>query len=568
MIDELHITGLGVIEDTRLRLAPGLTVITGETGAGKTMLITALQLLLGARADATLVRKGVEAALVEARVTPVPPRAVVAGWVPDGQNELVVSREILARDEGGRSRVRIGGRLAPVSALADVLGSWVEVHAQGEHVRLSHPETQRALLDRYAGAPHTSTLFAYQETYRAWQEARLLLADLSSAARERAREVERLRHEITEIERAALEPDEDRLIREKLDRLEHAEELALAASAASAALDEDGAGGPLGVAVGTLRRLAGRDPMLDVLRERTEALAAEIADLRSALRDYSETVESDPQQLDELRRRERLLVDLKRKYGGDTVEVLSHAQQARNRLHRLEQQELQSGELERRVTDLSAQVEHLSRELRSGRKRSGQHLVTAVGRHLADLALPSAAFSVRIEPAEAAGPTGADRVTFELAANPGEPARPLSQAASGGERSRVALAVKAALAEVDEARVLVFDEVDAGVGGATALAVGEKLARLAQAGARHGQGRQVLCVTHLAQLAAFADVHHVVEKNVRGARTVTTTRRVHDDQRAAEIARMLSGNATSSGLDHARDLLTEAAARRAQAVAG
>ncbi|MDQ3931271.1 MAG: DNA repair protein RecN [Actinomycetota bacterium] len=567
MIDELHITGLGVIEDTTLHLAPGLTVITGETGAGKTMLITALQLLLGARADATLVRKGVEAALVEARLAPVPPTAVADGWVHDGQDELVVSREILARDEGGRSRVRIGGRLAPVSALADLLGGWVEVHAQGEHVRLSQPETQRALLDRYAGGPHTSTFAAYQQTYRAWQEARLLLGDLSSAARERAREVDRLRHEISEIERAALTPNEDRLLREKLDRLEHAEELAVAASAASAALDEDGAGGPLGVAVGALRRHAGHDPVLDVLRERTEALAAETADLRSALRDYAETVESDPQQLDELHRRERQLADLQRKYGGDTAQVLSHAEEARDRLYRLEEQESKSSELERRVSDLFAQVERLSTELRRGRKRSGEHLAAAVGRHLAALALPRAAFSVRLEPTESAGPTGADRVTFELAANTGEPARPLSQAASGGERSRVALAVKAALAEVDEARVLVFDEVDAGVGGATALAVGEKLARLAQDGGPHGQGRQVLCVTHLAQLAAFADVHHVVEKKMRGERTVTTTRRVHDQQRAAELARMLSGSATRSGLEHAGDLLAEAAARRAQPVA-
>ncbi|MDP8961903.1 MAG: DNA repair protein RecN, partial [Actinomycetota bacterium] len=538
MIDELHISGLGVIEDVRLQLPPGLTVISGETGAGKTMLITALQLLLGARADATLVRMGAEAALVEARVRPVPPGAVADAWVHETQTELVVSREIIARDEGGRSRVRIGGRLAPVSALADVLGGWVEVHAQGEHVRLSHPETQRALLDRYSGASHASTFVAYQQTYRAWQEARLLLVDLASGARERAREVDRLQHEIAEIERATLAPEEDRVVREKLDRLEHAEELAVAARGCSTALDEDGAGGPLGVAVGALRRVVGLDPTLDELRERTEALAAETADLRSALRDYSETVECDPQQLDELRRRERLLVDLQRKYGGDIAEVLAYAEQARDRLNRLEQQEMKSGELERRAADLFAQVEHLGRELRRARKRSGEQLIVAVGRHLADLAMPRAAFSVRIEPTEAPGPTGADRVTFELAANPGEPARPLARAASGGERSRVALAVKAALADirpparaygpprVDEAGVLVFDEVDAGVGGATALAVGEKLARLAQASRHHGPCRQVLCVTHLAQLAAFADVHYVVEKAVRGGRTVTTTRRV------------------------------------------
>ncbi len=564
MIDELHIMGLGVIEDVTLRLAPGLTVITGETGAGKTMLVAALQLLLGSRADATLLRGGVEAAVVEARMAPVPSTAVTEGWLDQGETELVVAREIVARDEGGRSRVRIGRQLAPVSALASVLGPWVEVHAQGEQVRLSQPQTQRALLDRYAGATHAATLAAYEQTYRAWQEARRLLHDLASADRERARELDRLRHEVAEIERAAPAPGEDLAIREELDRLEHAEGLALAASEAAASLDEEGAGGPLGVAVGALRRAGGHDRSLEVLRNRAEALAAEAADLRSSLRDYAEMVEAAPQRLEELRRRQQTFAELQRKYGRDLAEVLAYAEQARNRLDRLERQERESGELEQRVADLSRQMEYLCGELRVGRKRSGDRLTAAVRRHLADLAMPHAAFSVRIEDAEAPGPSGGDRVSFELAANPGEPARPLAQAASGGERSRVALAVKAALVEVDDARVLVFDEVDAGVGGATALAVGEKLARLSQASGRHGERRQVLCVTHLAHLAAFADVHHVVEKTVRGGRTVATARQVSDDDRAVELARMLSGRATRTGLEHARDLLAEAA-RRAHA---
>ncbi|MFN2557078.1 MAG: DNA repair protein RecN [Nitriliruptorales bacterium] len=561
MIDELHISGLGVIEDVSLRLSPGLTVITGETGAGKTMIVTALQLLLGARADATLVRGGIEAAVVEARVTPVPPAAVSEGWLDEGETELVVSREVAAREEGGRSRVRIGRRLAPVAALASVLGSWVEVHAQGEQTRLSHPQGQRALLDRYGGARHAATFASYEQTYRAWQDARRSLADLATGERERAREVDRLRHELSEIERAALEAGEDVAIREELDRLEHAEELRLAASTAAAALDEDGAAGPLGVAVGALRGAGGHDSSLDGLRARAEALAAEAADLRSALRNYAEMDEADPERLEELRSRQRTVSELQRKYGRDVAEVLAYGEQARKRLDGLERQQRESGQLEQCVSDLSAQIEHLCGELRAGRKKSGDRLAAAVRRHLADLAMPHAVFSVRIEEAEAPGPTGADRVSFELAANPGEPARPMAQAASGGERSRVALAVKAALAEVDDARVLVFDEVDAGVGGATALAVGEKLARLSQASGRHGEARQVLCVTHLAHLAAFADVHHVVEKTVRGGRTVTTARQVNDEHRAMELARMLSGKVTRTGLDHARDLLAEAVRR-------
>ncbi len=557
MLDELHIRGLGVIEEVTLRPAVGLTVVTGETGAGKTMLVTALQLLLGERADASLVRSGAAEATVDARLMPPPPEAVAEGWCDADADELVVSREVTAGDAGDRSRARIGGRLAPASALEATLGARVEVHAQGEHVRLSRSDVQRALLDRYAGDPHARTLASYRETYEQLATATARLETLTSEARERAREQERLGHEIGEIEAAGLDPERDGDIDAELERLEHAEELALAAAEARQALGEEGAGAPLGLAVAALRRAGGHDAELDDLRDRAETLAVEARDLRTVLRDYAEDVAADPAQLEELRHRRRLIVDLQRKYGDDIEAVLAYARDGRERLAELEQAEEGAAELENRVEELTERLGELATDVRAGRTVAAERLADAVNGHLRDLAMPHATFAVSVAALERPRAHGADQVVFELAANPGEPSRPLAQAASGGERSRVALSVEVALADVDEAEVLVFDEVDAGIGGGTAMIVGEKLARLAR------DGRQVLCVTHLPQLAAFADVHHVVEKGIRGGRTVTTVREVVDADRAAELARMLSGRPEREvGLAHARELLEDAATRR------
>jgi DNA repair protein RecN (Recombination protein N) len=559
VLDELHISGLGVIEDAELRLSPGLTVITGETGAGKTMVVTALELLLGARADSSLVRAGASAARAEARVVPVPQEAVAGGWVDEDATELVVSREIPA---DGRSRARIDGRLAPVSALAEVLGAAVEVHAQHEHVGLTRPEVQRALLDRYAGDPHARALAAYVEAHTAWREAVRRRDELAADTHERARTVDRLRFEVAEIDGAALDLDADTALPGEVEVLEHAEELQVAVARAAAALGEDGVGEPLGVAVDALRRLPVDDPRLSGLRDRLETVAEEVADLVGDLRDAGEQLDADPARLEQLRSRVRVIGDLQRKYGSDVAEMLAYADRARAELERLEADETDAAALDERVERLRAELEARAADVTRGRTVAAERLAEAVDGHLADLAMPHARFSVAVEPDEP-GPTGADRVTFLLAANPGEPARPVGTAASGGERSRVALAVEVALADVADARVLVFDEVDAGIGGATAMAVGEKLARLARGGS-DGRPRQVLCVTHLAQLAAFADVHHVVEKGLADGRTVTTTRQVAEDERVGELSRMLGGDATrTTGLEHARDLLAEAAERRA-----
>jgi DNA repair protein RecN (Recombination protein N) len=550
MIDELQIRDVGVIGSVHLRLAPGLTVLTGETGAGKTLVVTALQLLLGARADATLIRAGADAAVVEGRIHPVP--EALRDELGD-EPDLVVSREVIGGADGARSRVRIGDRLATVSALGAALDPLVEVHGQGEHARLTRPDVQRGLLDRYAGPSHAVTLAHYRELHDRWVSVRERLERIRSDARARAREIDRLRHEVAEIGAAELDPETDDELDALIARSEHAEQLIGAAGGAAEALDEGGAGAPLGVAVAGLRRASGHDPALDALLERAEGLAVEAADLRRELRDYADSVELDPGRLERLRERRRLLADLTRRYGADVDAVIVYGREAAARLAELEAEESDVDALAAEVGDLAAQLTGRAEEVSAGRRSAAARLSTAVVEQLAELAMPHARFAVTLDDLDVPGPHGADHVRFLFSANPGEPLRPLGDVASGGERSRLSLAVEVALADVEDAQVLVFDEVDAGIGGATAMAVGRKLAGLARG------GRQVLCVTHLPQLAAFADTHFVVDKRVRDGRTVTDVAEVSEDGRASELARMLSGSpGGEEALRHADRILVEA----------
>ncbi|HEV2786108.1 MAG TPA: DNA repair protein RecN, partial [Solirubrobacteraceae bacterium] len=555
MIDELHISGLGVIEDATLELAHGLTVITGETGAGKTMVVTALELLLGSRAQGSLVRAGARAAVVEARVVPAPPGA--AEWLDDDTTEVVVSREVPAPGESGetRSRARINGRLAPANALATLLGELVEVHGQGEQLRLSRPQVQRKLLDRHAGEPHGQTVARYRSVHADWRDAVARREQVTANARERAREIDRLRHEIGEIEGAQLDPARDAVLDSELERLDHVEQLTLAAAEAAVALGDDGARTPVGAAVQALRRAVGHDPALDALATRAESVATEVTDLLAELRAYGDATATEPARAEELRQRRRQVRDLERKYGDGVEAILAYLEQARQDLEALEAEDADATELDQRVGALGREVLDLAADLHTSRATAAASLSTAIAGHLEDLGMPHARVEIAVVATGRLGADGADDVTFLFAANPGEQLRPLATAASGGERSRLCLAVEVALADHEDIEVLVFDEVDAGVGGAAAVAVGEKLARLAE-------GRQVLCVTHLAQIAAFADVHHVIEKGIDGGRAVTTTRVVSESDRASELARMLSGNpGGASALEHARELLRDAQAR-------
>ncbi len=562
MLTELRIRNVGVIEDVTLELAAGLNVLTGETGAGKTMVVSALELLLGGRADADRVRAGAGTAVVEGRLVPAP--AAAAAWLDDGDDELVIAREVVGDGAGGRSRARVGGRMAPASALAASVGAVIELHGQSDTVRLAQPAVQRDLLDRFGGAALAAAGTAYRAVHARWRAATDELATLRASERERVRELDRIRYELAEIDAVGPEPGEQVALDGELRRLEHAAALTAGAAAAAAAISEDGgARDALGAAVAALRPLTGVDAELDAVAARVEALATEAQDAGLELAGYADGLDVDPQRLDALRERSADLARLTRKYGEgpagslDPGAVAAYAAGARQRLVVLAGGDERAAALHGEVERLRGEVARTADVLRHHRLDAAQRLVESAGGHLDDLGMSGARLHVAVEPVEP-GPTGADRVAFELAANRGQPPLPLGKAASGGERSRVALALRLALADADDTPVLVFDEVDAGIGGATALAVGRKLAQLAR-------GRQVLCVTHLAQLASFADAHFLVTKgsasSAADSRTVAAVRRLDEGDRVTELSRMLSGSPDSAvAVRHAAALRAAAAA--------
>ncbi len=527
---ELRVRNLGVIEDVTLRLGPGMTVLTGETGAGKTLLVGALSLLLGGRADSGAVRAGAEEAVVEGR------------FVGPGGAEAVLARSVA---RAGGSRAWIDGRMATVGALAEAAADLLELHGQHQHRALVHPAAQRDALDAF-GRIDTGALRAARARIAALVAER---AALGGDVQERTREAEVLGFQVEEIDRAGLAgPGEDARLGAEEDRLAEASAHRRAAAEALAAVAGDGdVGGDVGGESALDRlaaasgALAGRAP-LEALDARVRGAMAELADLAGELRAVVETWEDDPERLDEVRARRRLLAELGRKYGPEVEDVLAFAASARARLDALSDAEGRSAVLEGAVAEartvLAAEEEAVAR----ARRRAAPVLAAEIEAALRGLALPSATFAVSV-----AGEGSAEEVTFTLAANPGEPALPLARTASGGELARTMLAVRLAL--TDAPGVLVFDEVDAGVGGTAAVAVGAALAGL-------GRTAQVLVVTHLAQVAAQADHQLEVRKVEAGGRTRSEVTPLDEEGRVVELARMLSGRPDSdSAREHARELL-------------
>jgi len=570
MLGELHIRDLGVIDDARLEVAAGLNVLTGETGAGKTMVVDALSLLLGERADSGAVRAGRPAALVEGRLV-VDARSQVgavlaAAGVEDEDGQVVVARQVMA---GGGSRAQLQGRMATVAAVAEVVGPLVEVHGQHEFQRLLRPGVQLDLLDRFAGP---GVLGLRADFAVGWHRLRTVtreLDELTARARERAREADLLRYQLGEVDAAEVRVGESAELEAEAERLANAEALrdaALSAWQGLAGDDELGAATALGAAARAVAGPGRHDAALGELAERAAALAAEVGDLASSLRAYTEQVVVDPERLGAVHARIALLRDLERKYGGDEAAVLVFAEQARAKLAELEGGAVRSGELEAEARDLRRHLAKLGGTLSAERSAAAGRLAAALQAELADLAMPHAAVRVAVEQDGdpdglelggrqlAASADGLDRVEIELSANPGVALRPLGRAASGGELSRVMLALRVVLAGTDKTPTLVFDEVDAGVGGRTAAAVGRRLAQLA----RH---HQVLVVTHLPQIAAFADRHFTVEKHAAEGVARTAVRTLDDAGRVTELSRMLAGM-EGSGLAqaHAEELLAAASA--------
>jgi DNA repair protein RecN (Recombination protein N) len=572
MLAELRIRDLGVIDDARLEVSAGLNVLTGETGAGKTMVVDALALLLGGRADPGAVRSGRPAALVEGRLhagdDPQVAAALATAGVSDEDGEVVVARQVLAE---GRSRAQLQGRMATVAAVADVVRPLVEVHGQHEFQDLLRPGIQRDLLDRYAGEAALELRAGFGAGWRRLRAVTRELDDLATRAREREREIDLLRHQLEEIDAAQVRVGESAELAAEAERLANAESLQQAAALAHQLLegeDDAGAATALGAAARAVHGPGGHDRALGELAERAQALAAEVGDLASSLRAYAEAVLVDPARLEEINQRMALLRDLERKYGDDEAAILAFAGQAAERLAELEGGTLRSEALEAEAAELRRSLAVTGAKLTAARREAATRLGEAVRVELADLAMPAAQVEVAVEQDDdedglevggrrlSATEDGLDRVDFRLAAHPGAPLRPLGRAASGGELSRVMLALRVVLAAVDRTPTLVFDEVDAGVGGRTAAAVGRRLAELAR---RH----QVLVVTHLPQIAAHADRHFTVEKRSATDTTSTEVRLLDDAGRVGELSRMLSGM-EGSGLAqaHAEELLAAASAAK------
>ena len=531
MLVELRVRDLGVIADAHVVLGPGLTALTGETGAGKTLLVEAIELLVGGRAEGVLVRPGAEEAWVEGR------------FVVD-RGEIVLARAVPA---SGRSRAYVDGRMAPVGALAEAGRDLVDLHGQHAHQALLSAAAQRAALDRF-GDVDLAPLHEAKGRVREIEEA---LAALGGDERARAREIDLLRFQVDELDAARIEdPDEDARLADEEERLADATAHRHAAAAAHAALSDDGgAADALGSA---LAAVSGRSP-LGELESRLRSLAAEVADVGSELRNAAEQLEDDPERLAEVRARREQLYQLRKKYGDTLVHVLAFADEARARLDELLSHDRRAAELDRAAAEAAAAVAAAERDVHRARRAAAPRLAEAVESRLRGLAMPSA----RIEIEVGDEPPG-DRVAFLLGANPGEPALPLSKVASGGELARTMLALRLALrdAAAGGASTVVFDEVDAGIGGTAALAVGRSLAALAD-------GLQVLVVTHLPQVAAFADHQVAVHKSERDGRTVAEAAVLEPEARVVELSRMLSGQPDGDAArEHAAELLAGAARER------
>ncbi|WP_329016698.1 DNA repair protein RecN [Streptomyces sp. NBC_00690] len=572
VLEEMRIRSLGVIDDAVVELSPGFTAVTGETGAGKTMVVTSLGLLLGGRADPALVRLGAKSAVVEGRIGVRPGgaaalRAEEAGAELD-EGTLLISRTVSAE---GRSRAHIGGRSVPVGVLAELADELVAVHGQTDQQGLLRPSRQREALDRYAGAAVSEPLAQYSTAYRRLRALSTELDELTTRARERAQEADLLRFGLDEI--ASVEPraGEDRELATEAERLGHAEALASAATVAHTALvgnPED----PEGVDATTLVAGAGRaldtvrshDPALAGLADRIGEISILLSDVAGELAGYADRLDADPRRLAAVEERRATLTALTRKYGENIDLVLTWAEEGATRLTELDGDDDRIGELTVERDLVRAELSGLAQALTDARTKAAATFADAVTAELASLAMPHARVSFAIRQSETEGgievsgrtvtygPHGADEVELLLAPHPGAPPRPIAKGASGGELSRVMLAVEVVFAGTDPVPTYLFDEVDAGVGGKAAVEIGRRLAKLAKTA-------QVVVVTHLPQVAAFADRQLLVEKTHDGSVTRSGVTVLEGEDRVRELSRMLAGQEDSqTARAHAEELLAAA----------
>ncbi|MGD2057830.1 MAG: DNA repair protein RecN [Anaerolineales bacterium] len=577
MLTELRIQNFAIIDDLQLSLEPGFVVLTGETGAGKSIIIDAVEMLLGGRADSTAIRSAADVALIEGHFTIDEDiqsdvhKILERENLMDDPRYLVLSREI--RREG-RNVARVNGRVTTLSLLGE-LGDWlVDVHGQSEHLSLRRVAEHVHLLDRYAKLDDLRS--RYQQAYAQLRRVRAELETLRTNEREAQSRSDYLTFQIDEIEAAQLNVDEEQDLREERTRLANTEQLTrlsaeVVATLAGGVNSRDAAMDQLGRAVDALTELAEIDESMKPLGDRAQALMEDIADLSRTLRRYQEEVDFNPKRLNEVEDRLNLIQSLKRKYGGSIEAVLRQAELARQEMDSITHAEQRIEKLQFEEQGLLEQLAKLGVELSEARTRAGEELSSAIEAHLDDLRMAEAEFDLNLVQQEASDgvpvegkrlafyPTGIDQVEFLVAPNPGEGLKPLAKIASGGETSRLMLGLKSVLAQADRTPTLIFDEIDQGIGGRVGTIVGQKLWALSVA-------HQVLCITHLPQLAAFGDQHVKVEKQVKDGRTITTTRSLDDPERAKELATMI-GAMTESNLESALGFLESARDEKASRIA-
>jgi DNA repair protein RecN (Recombination protein N) len=559
MLRELRIENLLLIERAELRLGEGLNAITGETGAGKTVLAHSLDLLMGGKARPQIVRPGAEEAWVEgvfdlpAGLLDDPELAELAERLPSAAEEVVLGRRVSA--SSGRTGAFVAGRAASAADLKLLGSRLLSFYGQHEHRRLTIASAQMDVLDGFAGAQHLALRERYTEAHRECLRLGAELAELRERDSSRERDLDLYRYELSEIEAVAPDPAEEAELEAERGRLRHAEGLREAAAGARAAVageEEDGGGAAaaLARAESMLQPLAGLDAGLDGLAERLATLAVELGDVAAGLRDHAEQIEADPGRLVAIEERLEALDRLRRKHGGSAESVLEHADRCRAEIERLACAEQRGEEAEAALAEAEARRAELGGKLSAGRAKAAAPLEKRVAKELDGLAMPGATLEVVLAAhADGFGPAGCESVELRVAPNPGIEAAPLRDAASGGELSRVMLALSG-LGAGAGAGTLVFDEIDAGVGGNTGRVVGERLRAL-------GEGRQVICITHLPQVASLAGTHFRIEKDLDGEPATATVELLEGEGVVDEIRRMLGGG-SEAATRHARELLAAA----------
>ena len=569
MLLQLRVTNYALIDDLTLTFNRALNILSGETGAGKSIVIGAINLLLGERANTDQIRQGQDSAFIEGMVEYNDNlKQQLTNMINDAgieeSEELIIAREVY---RNGRSVARVNGRAVPAALLKEIGQKLIDLHGQHQHQSLLHPEQHLELLDAFGGDKLRKARLRVGEVYKKWQEVKKELADIGKDSSERERKVDIAAFQLKEIREANLQPGEDDDLAQREKLLANAEKLSSLVNQAytdiytgeetshvEAVIDR------LNRSVHMLQEASGIDQNLGPILELLESTAAQLDEAAHELRDYQSKLEFEPHELVNIQERLNLINNLKRKYGGSVDEVLAFAVQLEAEIERLENSEVLAEKLEQEVSELEKELESKCEKLSAMRQETADHLEKVLSKALAALALPNASFKVSIDAKDSFSTDGRDRVEFLFSANPGEPVKPLARIISGGEVSRVMLALKSTLARQDLVPTLIFDEVDSGVGGATIQKVAEKLAELSNY-------HQVLCVTHSPQIASMADCHYRLYKDTENERTITRAAYLDNKEIRDEIARMLDGASIDQvSLQHVDNLLERAKRFKNEAV--